>query len=313
MQRMRYPSARPLLGGALALLVVVMVQGTALAAGPKLKTFATPEAAVQSLVKAVQDNNTKALRAILGPGSETLLSSGDPIEDRQGREKFIQFYGEKNRLETARDKRVVLHVGDNDWPFPIPLVKTDTHWRFDTQQGREEILSRRVGRNELAAIQTCLAIVDAQREYAAVDRDGDGLQAYAVRFESAKGKKDGLHWKSGPSEELSPLGPLVARALSEGYTQGATPAPYQGYFFRILKSQGKNAQGGAYSYLAKGKMIGGFGIVAYPARYGASGIKTFIVNHTGVVYQKDLGPQTVKKAQAMKAFDPDKTWEKSVF
>jgi hypothetical protein len=309
--RMRYPSARSLLSVAVALIVVVMFQGTALAAQAKQKTFETPQAAVEAMVKAFRDYNQKELLAIFGPGSETLISSGDKVNDRENREKSLLRYDEKNRMETEGDEKVILYIGNNDWPFPIPIVKTGERWRFDTTQGKEEILSRRIGKNELDAIQTCLAYVDAQREYAAMDRDSDGLQAYAQKFRSTKGKKDGLYWESAPDEEPSPLGPLVAKARSDGYMKGERPAPYNGYFFRILTAQGANAKGGAYSYLVKGKMVGGFALVAYPASYGSSGVKTFIVNHEGVVYEKDLGRKTAKLAKFMKAFNPDKTWKKA--
>ena len=309
--RMRYPSARTLLICALALFVVVMSQGTATAAQPKQKNFGTPDAAVEALVKALRDGSEKELLAIFGPGSETLISSGDKVEDRERREKFIRLYGEANRLEPAGDKKIIVHVGKNDWPFPIPIVKVGESWRFDTKQGREEIINRRIGENELGAIQTCLAIFDAQREYAAGDRDGDDLLEYAQKFASTKGKTDGLYWEVKPGEKPSPLGPLVAKARGEGYSKDEKPAPYNGYFYRILKAQGKSAKGGAYSYLVKGKMMGGFAIVAYPASYAVSGVKTFIVNHDGVVYQKDLGPKTVKLAKTMKAYNPDKTWEKA--
>jgi hypothetical protein len=308
--RMRYPSSRTLLVFALALFVIVMFQGAALAAKPTQKTFGTPEAAVEALVKALRDHNEKELVALFGPGSETLISSGDKVDDRERMEKFVRSYGEKNRLQHEDETKLILHVGNNDWPFPIPLVKSADRWRFDTKQGREEILNRRIGENELDTIQTCLAIVDAQREYAALDRDGDGLLAYAQKFESTKGKTDGLYWEVKPGEKQSPLGPLVAKAQGEGYVKGAKTVPYNGYFYRILTAQGKNARGGAYSYLVKGKMVGGFAVVAYPATYAVSGVKTFIVNHDGVVYQKDLGRKTGKLAKNMKTYDPDKTWEK---
>jgi hypothetical protein len=287
-----------------------MFQGTVLAAKPKQETFESPEAAVEALVKALRDGSEKELLAIFGPGSETLISSGDKVEDRVRREKFVQLYGEANRLEVAGDKKLIVRVGKNDWPFPIPIVKVGENWRFDTKQGKEEILNRRIGENELGAIQTCLAIVDAQREYATRDRDGDYLLEYAQKFESTKGKTDGLYWEVKPGEKPSPLGPLVAKAQSEGYTKGEKPAPYNGYFYRILTAQGKSAKGGAYSYLVKGQMVGGFAVVAYPATYAVSGVKTFIVNHDGVVYQKDLGQNTIKLAKSMKTFNPDKTWEK---
>ena len=309
--RMRYLSARSLLICALALFVVVMLMGTALAAKSKQKTFEKPEDAVEALVKALRDGSEKELLAIFGPGSETLISSGDKIDDRERRENFVRLYGEANRLEPAGDRKVIIHIGKNDWPFPIPIVKAGESWRFDTKQGREEILNRRIGENELDAIQTCLAIVDSQREYAAVDRDGDGLLEYAQKFYSTRGKMDGLYWEVKPGEKPSPLGPLVAKAQGEGYMPGGKPAPYNGYFFRILTAQGKSAKGGAYSYLVKGKMVGGFAVVAYPATYAVSGVKTFIVNHEGVVYEKDLGLKTVKLAKSMKAYNPDKTWEKA--
>jgi len=309
--RMRYPSARVLLSCALALLVVVMFEGTAAAAQAKQKTFETPEAAVGALIQALRDNNEKELLALLGPGSETLISSGDEVEDREQSAQFVRLYDEKNSLEKAGEKKMILHVGNNDWPFPIPIVNTGKDWRFDTKLGKEEILSRRIGRNELNTIQTCLAVVDAEQEYATRDREGSGLLEYAQKFHSDKGKKDGLYWEVKPGEKPSPLGPFFAKAQGEGYKKKGKAAPYNGYFFRILTAQGKDAHGGAYSYLVKGKMVGGFALVAYPASYGVSGVKTFIVNHEGVVYQKDLGRDTAKKARSMRDFNPDKTWEKA--
>ena len=218
-----------------------------------------------------------------------------------------------NKLEKETDKKVTLVVGNQEWPFPIPIVKKGETWVFDTKAGNEELLNRRIGRNELNTIQTCLAIVDAQREYAMKDRDSDKLLEYAQKFWSTPGKKDGLYWEAKEGEAQSPLGPLAARAVEEGYDgrkPGDKPMPYHGYFYRILKAQGKNAPGGAYDYVVRGKMIGGFALVVFPAEYGASGIMTFIVNHDGVVYQKDLGKETGKIAKAMTKFDPDKTWKK---
>ncbi len=309
--QMKFFSARFLLSCLLALFIFVMFKETAVAAQAKQKTFGTPEAAVAALVQALRDNSEKDLLAILGPGSEALISSGDKVEDREQSTQFIRHYDEKNLLENAGDRKIILHVGNNDWPFPIPIVKTGKVWLFDTKMGKEEILSRRIGRNELSTIQTCLAIVDAEREYATRDRDGSGLLEYAQKFFSDKGKKNGLYWEVKQGEEPSPLGLLVAKAQAEGHRRGEKPAPYDGYFFRILTAQGKDANGGAYSYLVKGKMIGGFALVAYPASYGVSGVKTFIVNHEGVVYQKDLGPDTAKKAKSIRDFNPDKTWEKA--
>jgi len=309
--RMRYSSARVLLSCALVLLVVVMFGGAAVAVQAKQKTFETPEAAVAALIQALRDNNEQELFVLLGPGSETLISSGDQVEDREQSDKFIKLYDEKNSLEKSGDKKIILHAGKNDWPFPIPIVKTGKDWRFDTKLGKEEILSRRIGRNELDTIQSCLAIVDAQREYATKDREGSGMLEYAQKFFSDTGKKDGLYWEVKPGEEPSPLGLFVAEAQGKGYSKEKKTAPYNGYFFRMLTAQGKNARGGAYSYLVKGKMVGGFALVAYPASYGVSGVKTFIVNHEGVVYEKDLGPDTAKRAKSMRDFNPDKTWEKA--
>lgn len=307
----RVASARALLPCVIALIAVIALQGPALAAKPKQKVFPSPEAAVEAFVQALRGHDEKALLAQLGPGSEPLISSGDAVDDRERREDFVRLYDEKNRLETVGEKKVIVHVGNKDWPFPIPIVKTGSNWRFDTKAGKQEILNRRLGENELEAIETCLAVVDAQREYAAMDRDGDGLLEYAGKFESAPGRHDGLYWATAPGEKPSPLGPLVARARSEGYRKGEKPVPYNGYFFRILTEQGKNAKGGAYSYLVKDRMVGGFAVVAYPATYAVTGVKTFIVNHEGVVYQKDLGPRTLSLAKSMKSYNPDKTWQKA--
>jgi hypothetical protein len=316
--RLRYPSARSLLSCALALLVIVMFEGAAEAARAERftqSTFGTPEAAVEAMVKAFRNNNEAELYTdlytLFGSGSGSMISSGDKVADRERRAKFIKLYDEKNRMEITGDGKAILRVGNNDWPFPIPLVKIGNNWSFDTKRGKEEILSRRIGENELGAIQTCLAIVDAQREYAAMDRDGNGLLEYAQKLNSTEGKMDGLYWEVKQGDNLSPLGPLVAKARNEGYKKGEKPVPYRGYFFRILTSQGKDAHGGAYSYLVKDKMVGGFALVAYPASYGVSGVKTFIVNHEGVVYEKDLGTKTAKQAQSMSAFNPDKTWGKA--
>jgi hypothetical protein len=278
------------------------------------KSFKSPEEAVKVLNEAVRGNDTKELLAIFGPSGKDLVSSGDKVADETGRERFIKAYEEMNKLVNENDTKVILHVGNADWPFPIPIVKKGEYWFFDTMAGREEILNRRIGRNELNAIQVCLAIVDAQREYVLKDRDGDKLLEYAQRFVSKKGEKDGLYWEAKEGEPQSPLGPLMAKAAQEGYTgkkSGEKRNPYHGYYYKILKAQGKNAPGGEYDYMVKGKMIGGFALVAYPAEYGNSGIMTFIVNHDGVVYQKDLGKDTDKMAAAMKKFDPDRTWKKA--
>ena len=294
-------------------LLIAVTFGTCFAAPQDQETFASPDEAVKALMVALKAFDTKALSAIFGPESKDVISSGDPVADKTGRELFINLFTQKSRLEKADADKVILYLGNMEWPFPIPIVKKGGAWRFDTDEGREEILARRIGRNELSVIQTCLAYVDAQREYALKDRDSDELLAYAQKFVSDSGKKDGLHWEAKEGDEQSPLGPLVAAAQEKGYTGRKSedkPAPYHGYYYQILKAQGKNARGGSYEYVVNGKMIGGFALVAYPARYGSSGIMAFIVNHDGVVYQKDLGENTEKAALAMKRFNPDSTWEK---
>ncbi|HYA91804.1 MAG TPA: DUF2950 domain-containing protein [Thermodesulfobacteriota bacterium] len=286
----------------------------AFAAEGRQKTFKSPEEAVKALAEAVKGSDTKKLLAILGPKGKELILSGDEVADKTGREHFVKAYEEMNKLVNESDTRVILHVGNGDWPFPIPVVKKGEYWLFDTIAGREEILNRRIGRNELNAIQVCLAYVDAQREYVLKERDGDKVLEYAQRFISRKGEKNGLYWEAKEGEEQSPLGSLIAKASGEGYAgkgPGGKRNPYHGYYYRILKSQGKNAPGGEYDYVVNGKMIGGFALVAYPAEYGNSGVMTFIVNQDGMVYEKNLGEDTEKIAPAMKKFDPDKTWKKA--
>lgn len=291
--------------------IMLCIGAEASAAAPRQKSFPSPEAAIEALVKATLENNTEELLALFGPGSMPLVSSGDEIEDRHHREQFIKAYGDKNRLKAGAGGKVTLTIGNDDWPFPIPVVKTGNRWRFDTRAGRDEILSREIGENELSAIQVCLAITDAQRDFADQIRDRTGQPEYAQMLESTAGKRDGLYWEAAQGETPSPLGPLTARARAEGYGQpGGIPMPYHGYLYKILKAQGSNATGGAYDYVVNGKMIGGFALVAYPATYGSSGVNSFIVSHEGVVYRKDLGKNTAKTAPAMTAFDPDKTWKK---
>lgn len=275
----------------------------------KQKTFSAPEEGVKALMEATKKNDTKAMLAILGPEAKSIIQSGDQVSDRAAFERFVKSYEEANKLVKSGDTQAILEVGKDAWPFPIPLVKENAGWRFDTQEGKEEIINRRIGRNELDVIQVSLAFVDAEREYYQRDPDGDKLLQYAQKFISTKGKRDGLFWETKPGEQPSPLGPLVARARGEGYKgAGGKPIPYHGYYYRLLMGQGKDAPGGAYDYVVRGKMMGGFGMVAYPAQYGSSGIMTFIVNHDGVVYQKDLGPKTASIAQSMTRFNPDKTW-----
>jgi hypothetical protein len=233
------------------------------------------------------------------------------VADEQGRAAFIKAYSEANRLAVEGGSKATLVIGENAWPFPIPLVNSGDGWRFDARQGEHEILNRRIGRNELAAIQVCLAIVDAEREYAAEDVDGNGVLEYAPRFASTPGKRDGLYWPTTSGGPQSPLGSLLAVAANDGYARlGTRPlAPYHGYFYRVLTKQGKDAPGGAYDYLVKGKMIGGFAVVAYPARYRASGVMTFIVNQDGKVYEKNLGKNTAELGSGMTTYNPDSSWK----
>lgn len=295
------------------ILAIGVLSGDDGSAAPQQAGFATPEEAVQAFVTAMKSNNQNQLLSIFGTAGKELISSGDPVRDKQRRETFIDDYNRKNNL-SPEGSRMILSIGEKDWPFPIPLVKQGAQWFFDTKAGKEEILNRRIGENELSTVQTLLAIVDAQREYAMKDRDGDGIREYAEKFGSDPGRKNGLYWPTQAGEEPSPLGELVADARAEGYRKSGSkqgPIPFHGYYFRILAQQGKHAAGGAFDYIVKKNMIGGFAVVAYPATYGSSGVVTFLVNHDGVVYEKDLGKDTAKAARSMVAFDPDKTWKRT--
>ena len=304
------PGMKNLFTAAVVILVMTIAGLTAEAAS-KQKAFATPEDAVKAFIGAIRTDDSKELLAIFGEGAKDLMYSGDPVSDKERRKKGIEAFDKKNNLVKEGEK-MVLVIGENDWPFPIPLVKQGEKWIFDTKAGRLEILNRRIGQNELSTIRTMHEIVDAEREYAMVDRKGDGLVEYAGKFLSDPGKKNGLYWQTKEGEEPSPLGELVAKAKAGGYTKRSSekPEPYNGYYYLMLNKQGKNASGGAFDYVVKGKQIAGFAVVAYPAKYGNSGVMTFMVNQDGVVYQKDLGRNTEKAAKAMKKFDPDKTWKK---
>jgi hypothetical protein len=302
------------IAAAITLLIGVAGSRDAVSAGPRQKSFASPGEAVQALVEAVKAGDMEALAAILGPEGSQLISSGDAVADKQDRAHFVLSYEESNKLERPTETKAVLVIGQDQWPLPIPVMKEGDAWRFDTAVGKEEILNRRIGRNELSAMQVCLAYVDAQREYARVARESDGVLAYAMKFRSDEGKQNGLYWPTKEGEGSSPLGVLVANARAEGYSRkasGGKPAPYHGYFYRILTAQGPDAPGGAYDYGVNGKMIGGFALVAYPAQYGVSGVMTFIVNHEGVVYEKDVGTDTEEIALAMQTYNPDSTWKKA--
>jgi hypothetical protein len=285
--------------------------GVAAAQGTSGTVFASAKEGVDQFVTAARAKDMAALDKILGPDGRDILHSGDDQADKNALGRFILAYDAGHKL-SADATRSTLSVGNDDWPMPIPLVKEANGWRFDTAAGREELLARRIGRNELATIEACKAFVDAQREYASIDR-GDGLLDYAQRFVSTTGKQDGLYWPAKPGEAFSPLGPLFVKAQAAGYTPGKSGAPqaYNGYYFRILTGQGSAAKGGAYSYLAHGRMIGGFALIAYPATYGVSGVMSFIVNQDGQVFQKDLGPNTGTAAPQIKTFDPGPGWQKS--
>jgi hypothetical protein len=285
--------------------------GVAMGAAARQKSFPAPEEGVRTLIEAAQKNDTATLLAVLGPEAKALVDTGDPVADRESLERFVKSYEEAHTLVPSGDTKVVLQIGKDEWPFPIPLIKGSAGWRFDTPAGKAEVLNRRIGRNELDVIQVCLAYVDAQREYYMRNPMNTALLQYASKFVSTEGKRDGLYWDTSADEPPSPLGPFVAQARGEGYKRAAgKPVPYHGYYYKILTGQGPDAPDGAYDYVVRGQMIGGFALLAYPAQYGSSGIMTFMVNHDGVVYEKDLGPKTTSTAPAMTKFNPDKTWKK---
>jgi hypothetical protein len=272
----------------------------------KQTTFASAEDAAKGLAEAVRSADGKKLLAVVGPSAKSWLFTGDEVADRNDWKAFLAAYDQKNAVVAQGDGKALLQVGNDDWPFPAPIVKKGATWAFDAESGREETINRRVGRNELDTIQVLLAVVDAQREYVA----GNADSTYAQKFKSTEGKKDGLYWPAAAGEKPSPLGPLVVSATREGYGGKTTPQAFHGYRFKMLTGQGKNAAGGAYDYVVKGRMIGGFAVVAYPANYGLSGVKTFIVNHDGVVFEKDLGAGSEAAVAKMTRFDPVKGWEK---
>jgi hypothetical protein len=279
------------------------------------ETFATPEEAVSALAQAIGAQDGNALRTVFGPAAAD-LHNPDRVQATNEFNAFTTALNATNRLVHESDTKCVLEVGTNSWPFPVPIVKKDGRWFFDTEAGKEEIFRRRIGKNELATLEVMRAYVDAQREYASRDRNGDEVLEYAQRLTSTPGAKDGLFWPPELDGEISPLGPMVAEAQGEGYSmkakgQETTRAPFHGYFFKILTGQGKHAPGGKYDYVINGHMIGGFALVAWPAEYGESGIVSFIVNQQGRVYQRDLGAKTDKLAAAMKTYDPDTSWSPS--
>jgi hypothetical protein len=302
---MRRPDSRTLS----AVLAPSLLALCACAPAPDRTRFATPEQAAQAVMHGFRANDIEELKAIFGAGAEKDLSSGDPTSDRHDRETIALAMEQSWRWEPLAADRQELVVGDEEWPFPIPLARAGDGWQFDTDAGREEMLSRRIGRNELRVIELCRAYVDVQQEYASRPRDGRRAGLFAQKIRSAPGRQDGLYWKPGPGERPSPLGDLAARAASEGYGQGGdSPQPFLGYHLRVLTAQGEAAKGGARSYVVDGEMTGGFGLVAYPAEYGRSGVMTFIVNQDGVVYEADLSEDTARLASGLQAFDPDDRW-----
>jgi len=308
-------------GLAIAMMLMHVHQGIAAdtnsskakAPAAKQKTYGRPEEAVKDLMAAVKAGETKTLTAILGSSAKGILHSGDAVADRAGRERFLKAYEEANKLEKSGDK-VTLVVGKDGFPFPVPVVKDAAGWRFDAKAGQEEILNRRIGRNELSVMQVVLAYVDAQRDYYLRNPQKEKLLVYAQKFASTEGKRDGLYFPTKGDEPSSPLGPLLDKAKAAGYVKGqdGKPGAYHGYYYRILKAQGPDAPGGAYDYVAQGKMFGGHALVAWPATYGNSGVMTFLVNHDGVVYEKDLGPDTAATVQKIAKFNPDSTWKKAL-
>lgn len=276
------------------------------------ETFNTPQEAVNALVTAAVSNDTNAMHAIFGPEGRELVSP-DAVQAAESYRMFVQRLKQRVEMITNSDSVICLQIGNDEWPFPIPLEKYDGQWLFDTEAGKEEILNRRIGMDELGAIAVCRAYVEAQREYATLDRNGDGILEYAKYLHSDPGTHDGLFWPTVPGDDLSPLGPLIVSARMQGYHHAARmmssqEAPYHGYYFKILTRQGKHALGGKYSYIINGHMIAGFALVAWPAEWRNTGVMTFIVNQQGIVYQRNLGPKTAKIAGKMEEFDPGKGW-----
>lgn len=294
--------------GKLSCGIAVTVILASVSAASAQQSFKSPEDAVADLVSATRDNWPKGVVAVLGADGVDIVSSGDKVADEAMRQKFLAAYDANHEVRKEGDDKAAIIIGNEDYPFPIPLTRKGAAWQFDTAAGRLEILYRRIGQNELSAIQACLAYVDAQNEYA--DKNRAGGASYAQRIVSRSGKKDGLYWPSAEGGDSSPLGELVARATTEGYAIGADRIPFHGYYFRILTRQGAMAAGGELDYVVRGKMIGGFALVAYPADYGNSGVMTFVVSYAGTVFQKDLGERTARTAERMTSFNPDQTWKK---
>src|SRR6202050_2175814 len=300
----RFHGANLLKVGAVAVLLAACLPVAAMAQPKGQKTFSSAEDASNALVRAAENNDDKIMIEILGPDGKQIVSSGDEAEDRENRANFVKRYQEMHRLVAEPDGTTILYIGAENWPTPIPLVNKGSAWYFDTEAGKQEILYRRVGRNEMSTIRVCQELVAAQKEYSADHKE------YAQKIFSDEGQHNGLYWKTS-GEPLSPIGPLVAAAVIERDAAGSAPTPYRGYYYHVLARQGKNAPGGAKSYIANGKMSGGFAVVGYPGGYRAAGVMSFIVSEDGVVYQKDLGKKTEALAKGMKEFNPDSSWKKS--
>lgn len=293
--------------GALATLLLACFPGDSAGQQKGQKTFSSPEEASNAVVAALQSNDEGAVLEILGPGAMQVVSSGDSVEDAETHANFVRKYEEMHRFLKEPDGSVTLYIGAENWPTPIPLEMKGNLWFFDTEAGKREILFRRIGRNEYSAIRICQELAAAQKQYYSMQHNG-----YAKKIYSDEGQHDGLYWKVADAEPQSPIGPLVASAVAEGYARGkGTPSPYRGYFFHILARQGNDAPGGAKNYIVKGKMVEGFAFVAYPAEYRSSGVMTFIVNQDGIVYQKDLGNKSDELGQSMREYNPDSTWRKA--
>ena len=302
----------------MALIITLMIAASILVwekplmAATTQKHFSSPEDALKALVTAVKAKDKAALDQIFGPAGKDLRSS-DEVQANTEFDEFTKHVAEKTSIVKVNDSRAIIHIGNENWPFPIPLVKAKNKWFFDTDAGKEEVLNRRIGEDELTAMLVCRSYVKAQREYILKDWDGDGVLAYAQKLRSDPGKRNGLFWRHAPGEKASPLGELVAQARVEGYKKEKSvfkdqPVPFHGYYFKILTQQGEHAPGGKYDYIVNGNMIGGFAMVAFPSDWGKSGVMTFIVNQQGKVSEKNLGPETAKIAQEMQAYDPDETW-----
>lgn len=315
----------PVIAGVLVLLAASAVGIYVYSTGPaEAKTFASPAEAATAFVAAARKHDVRGLESLLGPNGQDVIESGDSVEDNAALDQFIAAYDMKSELVPDSPEKTTWHLGAGDWTLPIPIIMKSGRWQFDAEAGYDEIIDRRIGRNEANAIEAALAYVDAQREYASIDHNGDRLPEYAQRLISTPGKQDGLYWSVQGNEPPSPLGKYFAQADAEAYLQEAAnkaknaasdatpqPSPYYGYYYKILTSQGPDAQGGAYDYMVDGKLIGGFALVAWPADYRNSGIMTFMINHDGVVYQKDLGPDTESAVKNITAYNPDGTWEKA--